>query len=203
MELLEIEVKFYIEDLQTIRNRILALSPESRGRFFETNIRFDTRENRLSRERSLLRLRKDRCTSLTFKAETPDGGDQFKIHREWEVEISDHETMSAILEFLGYLPEQRYEKWRETFIFDGTVLCLDTMPYGDFLEIEGAKDKIKALAERLGLTWKNRIRLNYLVLFDIIRKNEHLGFNDVSFKNFEDVRCDIRRYLHLFRNDDP
>ena len=197
MENLEIEVKFYLSDMDPIRDRIIELGAVSRGRVFETNIRFDDADNHLIEKKSLLRLRQDKKTILTFKSEPPFKDDQFKILRELEVEVSDFATMKHILESLGFREEQVYEKWRETFILNSTNLCLDTMPYGDFLEIEGQKDDIKKLASQIGLKWKKRILLNYLAIFDVIRQKSNLPFYDVTFSNFINIRFDLANYIDL------
>ena len=197
MENLEIEVKFYLSDMDPIRDRIIELGAVSRGRVFETNIRFDDADNHLIEKKSLLRLRQDKKTILTFKSEPPFKDDQFKILRELEVEVSDFTTMKHILESLGFREEQVYEKWRETFMLNSTNLCLDTMPYGDFLEIEGQKDDIKKLASQIGLKWKKRILLNYLAIFDVIRQKSNLPFYDVTFSNFINIRFDLANYIDL------
>jgi adenylate cyclase class 2 len=71
------------------------------------------------------------------------------------------------------------------------------MPYGNFLEIEGAEKHIKQYARRLGLPWDGRILGNYLEIFDIIRKELDLKFTDVTFDNFKDIDVPIQNYLHL------
>ena len=197
MENLEIEVKFYLPDMDAIRDRILESGAVSIGRVFETNLRFDDANNSLIEKKSLLRLRRDTKTILTFKSEPPFKNDQFKILKELEVEVSDFTTMKHILESLGFREEQVYEKWRETFLLNNTNLCLDTMPYGDFLEIEGQKQDIKELASRIGLKWQKRILFNYLEIFDIIRQKSNLPFYDVTFSNFINIRFDLAKYLDL------
>ncbi len=197
MGLIEVEVKFYLNDIHTIRNRILGLGAENQGKFFETNIRFENKHKSLIQKKSLLRLRNGKNIALAFKTALPDKESQFKIHTEWEVEISDFDTMACILESLGFHREQIYEKWRETFLFNDTQLCLDTMPYGDFLEIEGGKQNIKDVAGLLGLQWQKRIVMNYLSLFDIIKQNSELPFNDITFKNFADIQIDFPKYCYL------
>jgi len=197
MEHLEIEVKFYLSDMDSIRDRILELGAVSMGRVFETNLRFDDADNSLIEKKSLLRLRRDTKTILTFKSEPPFKNDQFKILKELEVEVSDFATMKHILESLGFREEQVYEKWRETFILNNVNLCLDTLPYGDFLEIEGQKEDIKELAYRIGLNWQKRILLNYLAIFDVIKRKSNLAFYDVTFSNFINIRFDIAEYLDL------
>lgn len=197
MENLEIEVKFYLSDMDRIRDRIIEIGGVYRGRVFETNIRFDDSDNSLIQKKSLLRLRQDTKTILTFKSEPPFKDDQFKILRELEVEVSDFTTMENILKSLGFREEQVYEKWRETFILDSTNLCLDTMPYGNFLEIEGQKEDIKKLASQIGLKWQKRILLNYLAIFDVIKQKSNLPFYDVTFSNFINIRFDLAKYLDL------
>ena len=199
---MEIEVKFFLPDAEIIRNRILDLGAENQGKLFESNFRFEDNNNSLIKKKSLLRLRKDQKVTLTFKSEPPINENQFKIHNEWEVEVSDFNCMRQILESLGFHKAQIYEKWRETFVLTETVLCLDTMPFGDFLEIEGDQKKIKDLANRLDLLWKKRILLNYLAIFEILKRNLKLPFTDITFSNFTDVKIDLKQYLHLLEAGD-
>jgi adenylate cyclase class 2 len=193
-EPLEIEVKFFLADIDSVRSRIQGLGAEGKGRVFESNLRFEDVEKSLYKSRSLLRLRKDNHALLTFKSES-DGGGDFKVHRELEVSVGDFSSMKAILEALGFQVEQTYEKWRETFTLDQTTFCLDTMPYGDFLEIEGKPSDIRYFADKLGLDWKKRILKNYLDIFRLLKKEMNLGFTDVTFDNFETVHVDLTAFL--------
>ncbi|MEE8431623.1 MAG: class IV adenylate cyclase [Candidatus Desulfatibia sp.] len=201
MEHIETEVKFILSDVQSVRERIVELGVDVKGRVFETNMRFDDVDESLLRNKSLLRLRRDANTKLTYKSEPAIKDDQFKTFRELEVQVSDFTTMKLILEHLGFHQAQIYEKWRETFIFDDTLLCLDTMPFGDFLEIEGKKEYIKEAASKIGLQWGQRITLNYLAIFEIIRQELKLPFTDVTFDNFQKIRIDIAKYHHLIEAD--
>ena len=199
MKSLEIEIKFYVPDIDSIRAKISSLGAELKDSGFETNILFDDEEMRLTQGKKLLRLRQDSRCRLTVKA-PPDDVDttktnQFKIFREMEVGVSDFQTMIAILEQLGFYPRQVYEKQRETYLFNHTELCLDTLPYGHFLEIEGGKDDIRKAAEIIGLSWEKRITANYMSLFATIQKQLSLPFNDVTFENFKKMEIDKFR-LH-------
>ncbi len=198
MEPLEIEVKFYLEDRNAVRETILDLGAESRGRFFESNIRFEDRDKSLVKRRCLLRLRRDDRVRLTFKSEPEEKDPRFKVYRELETEVGDFETMESILAALGFFPDQRYEKYRETLVLEDTQFCLDEMPFGDFLEIEGAKDEILKMVAALRLNWKERILFNYLKMFETIKQKEELRFNDLTFDNFEGVSVDFTRHLSLF-----
>ncbi len=197
METFEIEVKFYVTDLSALRERILAAGGISTGRIFENNVRFEDANESLIQKKSLLRLRKDRSAKLTFKFTPPAEDNQFKIRKELEVEVSDFSTMYHILEFLGFHKIQIYEKWRESFEINKTHLCIDEMPYGNFLEIEGEKKNIRALAHQLGLQWEKRILPSYLKIFSIIKQKQHLDFSDLTFDNFRHVAVDFTEYLPL------
>jgi adenylate cyclase class 2 len=195
MKQLEIEVKFYLRDIESIQRRILALGAESKGRMFESNVRYEDENSTLIKKKSLLRLRRDAKTTLTFKSSPPVASTQFKVFNELEVVVSDFESMNQILQKLGFHPEQIYEKWRETLILDQTWFFLDTMPYGAFLEIEGSEKDIRTYAANLDLNWHRRILLNYLEIFEIVRQKQSLKFKDLTFKNFENVRVDMAALL--------
>jgi len=196
-EPLEIEVKFYLADVAGMRERILALGATACGRVFEANTRFEDEARGLKDRGVLLRLRKDDKARLTFKSPPADPDEDFKIHRELEIEVDDFETCQAILEALGFHGAQAYEKWRETFTLGETNLLVDTMPYGTFLEIEGEKKDIRHLSNLLALKWEQRILLNYLEIFDMVRQGENLAFNDVTFENFRMSPVDMGRYVSM------
>ena len=197
MKQLETELKFYFTDLPLIRQRIIDLGAQSRGRFFESNVRFEDPHQTLRKKKSLLRLRRDQKVKLTYKSTPSEENNQFKIMKELEVEVSDFDTMHLILEALGFHHEQVYEKWRETLVLDQTQFCLDSMPYGNFLEIEGQKQNIKNFAAQLGLQWDQRILLSYLHIFEILKNKLNLNFSDVTFDNFKYVEVDMIDYLDL------
>lgn len=196
MDPLEIEVKFYLPESPSIRNRILALGATSRGRVFETNIVFDDAAGTLRRSHRLLRLRSDGENRLTFKAppREPQKTD-FKVRQETEVIVGDFTAMHRILTALGYCRETVYEKWRETFELHGAHLCVDTLPFGRFLEIEADGETIRDLAGRLGFDWKKRILLNYHALFEQVRQRENLGFSDITFDHFKGLEIDFTACL--------
>lgn len=198
MSSLEIEVKFFLTDIDTIGDRIRALNPEYLGAAEETNIRYETEDCGLLRKKSLLRLRRADRVTLTYKSEPPDASDDYKIHREYEVTVDGFETMQNILVSLGFHPEQVYEKHRESYQLGDVVLCLDTMPYGHFLEIEGPGPEIRPLAARLGLDWQKRILLNYLEMFERIKSELGLAFSDVTFENFQHVEADPAKLIPRF-----
>lgn len=208
MSLLEIEVKFHLADIPRVRERLAALGAACGENVRETNIRFEDGQNGLYRKKTLLRLRKADKVTLTHKSDPEDGGrsvhasggsGQFKIHKELEVVVHDFNIMRSILELLGFHAAQVYEKNRETWALGQTQICVDQMPYGSFIEIEGEPAVIRPLAEALGLKWHDRILRNYLEMFDAIKTDQGLSFTDVTFKNFDGIDIDLARYLPQFR----
>jgi len=198
MDHLEIEVKFLLEDLADMRERIIQIGGVCNGPVFESNIRFESGSQELKQQRSLLRLRQDQNTTLTFKREPLTPQDQFKIHTEYEVQVDNFDVMKKILEALGFHQEQVYEKKRETIFMQDTMLCIDRMPFGPFLEIEGSQKNIREMAHRLGLAWEDRILLNYIAIFDRLKQACNLPFSNITFKNFERFPVDVRAYRYLF-----
>jgi adenylate cyclase class 2 len=195
---LEVEVKFYIHQPLVLRQRLVELDAKAPPKVFETNLRFDDRGHTLKSSGQLLRLRRDRDCRLTFKSKPGRSDPQFKVYRELEVSVSDFDTMQGILHGIGYHTAQLYEKWRQVFHWENVALCLDEMPYGAFLEIEGPPESIKPAADHLGLVWEKRILKNYLSMFETLRARENLPFHDVTFSNFENHPVDITPLLSMF-----
>ena len=194
---LEIEVKFHLKDETDMQRRLLELGAVQGPKVFESNTRFDDNQAALQNKGCLLRLRRDRTNRLTFKRKPANADREVKVFHEFEVEIGDFDTMAAILDAIGFHPVQIYEKWRQTFSLDGAEICIDTMPYGVFLEIESSKQRIMDIAAELDLSWHKRILANYLSIFEIIRKDARLPFSDVTFDNFASHPTAIETYLPI------
>jgi adenylate cyclase class 2 len=194
---IEIEVKFFLPNPEAVRTALTTLGASVQSNVFEINHCYENAEKGLKQAGYLLRLRHDHSWRLTFKSKPTFNDPQFKIYRELEVGLEDGVSMNAILEALGFQPIQIYEKWRETYHWKNTTLCIDTMPFGVFMEIEGPKTEIIAAAQRLGFEWDKRILTNYLSIFEMLRQKENLNFNDLTFTNFKDRPMDMTPYLDL------
>ncbi len=191
---LEQEAKFILTDTDTCRAKILDMGGRSKGRVFETNVCYEDEKNSLAAKKSILRLRQDRIVRLTYKSPPARENREVKTMNEIEVSVSDFKAMDQILLAVGFHPAQTYEKWRETFILDGAELCLDTMPFGDFLEIESTPDQVKSISAALGLPWEKRVLDNYLAIFAMIKEKKALTFTDITFDNFKGIHIDFSQY---------
>jgi adenylate cyclase class 2 len=94
------------------------------------------------------------------------------------------DDIAEILEHLGFEAQQVYEKYRETFALDDVEVVLDELPYGNFVELEGSEEGIRAAAGKLDLPWEQRILDNYLYLMARMKKRYGLDFDDLTFENF-------------------
>ena len=199
MEQLEIELKFFIADLDPLRERIRSLGAAcTTERGFEHNVRYETDDDALRRGNCLLRLRRDRTATLTFKSPPPASDPRFKTYRELEVTVEDFDTMDAILNALGFTARQVYQKWRETWQLGDACLCLDSMPFGNFLEIEGPPASIMQSVRLLGLRWEHRILASYLGMFATLREAAKIDFADLTFDNFAGIAIEFEHYRHRF-----
>ncbi len=196
---LEVEVKFFVSDLDIMRQRLERVGAEpANPRVYELNIRFDTSDEALLQRAELLRLRQDTRARLTFKGPAAaDITSEAKVREEIELEIADFDRMATILTRLGYAPVQTYEKYRQTYHWRGVEIVLDELPFGDFVELEGPEAGIKAAASALGLDWSRRVLTNYLGLMDLCRRTFNLPFTDLTFVNFDQFPVDMSRFLPL------
>ncbi|WP_179953209.1 class IV adenylate cyclase [Desulfobotulus mexicanus] len=194
---LEIEVKFYISEPLEFRNRILSKNSISQGRAFEKNILLDTPDLQLRKKGVLLRLRQTDTCTLTVKS-TPrirqDG--EFKVLRETETSIGDFDNAEKAFTTLGFTHKTIYEKFRETFLLQQVEICLDELPFGFFVELEGEKTAIREAADILGLQWDQRITLSYRALFESLAQHHGYNFSDITFAAFANADADINAILN-------
>jgi adenylate cyclase class 2 len=188
MNFREIEVKFYIQDFKALQDRISVSGAQLiRPRVLERNLRLDTEDRSLQKEGRLLRIRQDDGVWITYKADAQvDGG--LITRTEIEFGADDFEVAKRLFTALGYQVVVMYEKYRQVYKVGDVVVTLDELPLGNFVEVEGPnRVMIEAVAELLGLNWKNGIATNYLGLFEIVKAKRGFHFNDLTFTNFEDL----------------
>ena len=189
----EIEAKFYVLHL----DRMIAHLQDMQARLIqprvrETNLRFDLPDGSLRSEGRVLRLRRDTKSRLTYKG-AGQGNNGVLAREEIEFVVEDFETAKQFLEALGYKQTISYEKYRTTYDLDHTLIMLDELPYGNFVEIEGETvEQIRSAAAKLKLDWNAAINKSYTALFEVAVRALSLSFQDLSFKNFEGVTVTVK-----------
>jgi adenylate cyclase class 2 len=181
----EIEAKFFLPELLTIRDHLLSSGATSSSeRVFEQNWRFDTADRKFEKSGEVLRVRVDTSNFLTYKRPTDTPEDRVEI----DLEVVDGENATNILLALGYEVVSMYEKYREIFVFQESFVFLDELPFGNFVEVEGDSiETIQRTSTELGLIWEKRVPKNYLQIFFELVENLSLTFTDATFANFESI----------------
>jgi adenylate cyclase class 2 len=101
-----------------------------------------------------------------------------KVWEEYETQIEDVQNMRAILEGLGYFVAFQYEKYRDRWTFHSCEICLDVLPFGQFVEIEGNENTIYKSARLLGLDIREALTKSYYELNQDYRKARGLCAED-------------------------
>ena len=167
----EIEVKLPALDLAATQERLRAAGATLHApRHEESNDLYDDRARTLSGSGRTVRLRRAAGRAiLTYK-----GAARFqaavKIREEREVEVSDAGETEGILAGLGLERRFRYEKFREEWNLDGTIVALDETPIGSFVEVEGDPASIRKVLVRLDLDFTEAIPHSYAELYARRRK---------------------------------
>ena len=179
----ETEIKIRIDDVETFCEHLSSCgATRVSERNFEDNVMLDFPDDRLHRERCVLRIRTVAGKGvLTYKG-APRAEGIFKSREELETEIKDPETAMAIVKRLGMKQSFRYQKYRQEFELNGMHVAVDETPVGDYAEIEGTEAGILALACKLGIETAQFIRLSYHALYVEHCREQGISPQDMVFK---------------------
>ena len=166
----EIEVKLPISDPDRLRARLREIGAVCEGASGEENIVFD-RNGELAARGEVLRLRQDRRAWLTWKGPATSANG-LKSRAEAQTVVEDFAACRMVLEQIGFRPAVSYAKQREVWLCDGVEVSLDQLDFGDFVEIEGAADRIALVAQKLALDLGAALESNYVELQAAYRAGE-------------------------------
>lgn len=175
----ETEVKIKIESIDAMKAKILEMRAELfKKRALQMDTAFD-KKGKLKKNGECLRIRDNAI--LTYKGPKQKGS-KMKIREELEVMVDSGKYLAEILGKLGYFPTQKKEKYRESYIFHLTQICLDETPLGNFLEIEGSKEGVLDVAKQLGFSEKEFINKSYGALWEDYAKKHKIKGDMVFLK---------------------
>jgi adenylate cyclase class 2 len=177
----EIEVKFALKDRDALVRRLHEIGAERLyPETFEDNIVLD-RRGELRTKGALLRVRKfGRYAIATYKGPLAfEGG--VKKRDETQTGVESFELAIQLFDQLGFKPVFRYQKYREVWRIKDVEVVLDRTPIGDYFEIEGPLETIRAVADDLGMSMDAGIRQSYSDLYRQHRRTrgdlpEHMVF---------------------------
>ena len=164
---LEREIKLSFESAGAARDAVATLGAvRLRARRLQDDRLLDTSSGRLRSEWCTLRVRIETpeagggsVATLTFKG--PPQPAVMKVREEVETGVGDGAVLLRVLERAGFDVWFRYQKYREEFERDGTIVAIDETPCGVFVEIEGSEAGVRRLAQALGRNPADYITASY------------------------------------------
>lgn len=166
----EIEIKFPLRDRNELIRRLRDIGGQRLyAETFEDNIVLD-RRGELRTKGALLRVRKfGKYAIATYKGPMSiDGG--IKSREEVQTGVESFELAIQLFDSLGFKPVFRYQKFREVWQVRDVEVVIDRTPIGDFFEIEGPIETIRALAADLEMSMEQAIRHTYADLYRLARR---------------------------------
>lgn len=145
----EFEVKVLEIDEDSIKSKLDVLGAKFLGKKHFKRLIYDVIPPKRD---SWIRLRTDgNKTTLTIK-DLKDN--TITGMKELEIEVSDFETTSQMLEKLGFNKRANEENFRQSYLLDGVEIEIDTWPLiPTYLEIEGKSVKdVHVMVEKLGFS---------------------------------------------------
>lgn len=181
---IEIEKKYRIDPERAvlIEATLNEFGAEFQGTGFEVNVIYGG--GKLDADGAVLRIRHLATGStLTYKRRV---GDQSAIKRQTEFEtvIGDPAAMTEIAAALGFVPRVVYEKRRRTWKFGSVEVVIDELPFGWFMEIEGAVTAIGEAEVMLGAEEIEAVQSTYPAL-TLAFGTERNGIFEARFKASE------------------
>lgn len=166
----EVEAKCAVQDIRRVEACVQTLGELVSPWGFEANVLWDFPDKRLAKTGRLLRLRHNAAGALvTFKEPLPKAAAETKAMAETETTVGNPAAISSIWAQLGLKPVWRYEKFRSVWQVptpSGLAgVCLDIVPCGQFVEVEGDATAIAAVFSALHLTWGPEASRTYRDLF--------------------------------------
>ena len=166
----EIEVKFPLRDRAALIQKLQDIgAARLYAETFEDNIVLD-RRGELKTKGGLLRVRKfGKYSLITYKGPlSMEGG--IKSREEVQTGVESFELAIQLLDSLGFKPVFRYQKFREVWRIKEVEVVLDRTPIGEYFEIEGPIDLIRAISSQLGMNMDQAIRQTYADLYRQARR---------------------------------
>ena len=149
----EVELKYAVKDFTEVREKLLMIGAELICKATEEkNSVYDLPDGSLRRSGTLLRLREfGEEVILTVKEAGLPGAMKIRKEHETLLSFSIH-SAEEMLRVLNYVPVFHYEKTREIWSQENAHICLDSLYFGKFVEIEADTElKVRAASLILGL----------------------------------------------------
>lgn len=160
MTMIETEIKIALSNPRTVIQKLRESGAVFLGAVNEKTTRIDTDKGDLEKKGIFLRVRGGFANVITLKEKI--GVDvNTKNRLETEFEIEDIDNMLYIFERIGFNYFRIMEKYRTMWSFNQTIIVIDELPFGIYMEIEGKEDKIEEVKQELKLENEKNIIYTY------------------------------------------
>jgi adenylate cyclase class 2 len=191
----EVEIKFLVEDLRSLRRKLRDNGfREVTARTHEINTLYDTAGRSLRTRDELLRIRKY-GNRWIFTHKGKGTSVRHKSRTETETEVANGGKLAGIVQALGFKPWFRYEKFRSEWTDGKGHVVLDETPIGIVSEIEGPPRWIDATAKRLGVARQQYVTLNYVQMFFDWKRQTGSKAQEMTFRAVGTRRRLLRQQL--------
>jgi len=181
----EVESKFRVGSPEEIREKLIGVG----ARFLSRNLEKDTYYSLPEGQAlSAVRLRSFGQKGLFTIKSAPEAGFEsapgIKVLEELQVEVDDAVLFGRMLEMMGFSPQFKKEKIRESYDWNGLLICLDELPHlGFFLEIEAPEDALAKTAAALGLDMGRAIGMTYMQIFSRYKAARNAPDLELTFES--------------------
>lgn len=152
----EVELKAVVDDLAGARKRLEKAGAKLVFEGSLSDSRYDVESRELAERDEVLRVRRYEApgsskTYLEWKGPT-EIQDVYKIREEISTLVEDFESLTRILNSLGFIVTMEIDREVAQYELGGAMLRFETYPRMDVLvEIEGEPDSIELAIEALGM----------------------------------------------------
>lgn len=186
---IELEYKFQVKDKNALIKVLDKLAPRKLDRQYQGNVMFDNPQGLMQKTDGRIRVRTLGETGikvLTYKKPLPSENGA-KRELEYEIKFEDQAgQIEKILSAMEFVPSTSYERYQTKWEIDGAYITLDEYPFANLLEIEGVKEKILELAEKLGFKISDGLTKPVDTLFQEWRKDRGLSFKpQMKFNDYD------------------
>lgn len=171
---LEREVKLAVQSLAPVTERLHTLGEAQAqhvSSIVEHNYVLDTSDAALKARDERLRIREiegQPGVLVTWKGPASERSG-VRRREERQFHADDRDACVAVLSNLGLRPVRSYDKIRDSWQLEGVIVCLDTLSFGFFVELEftpaiseeSEGDVLRRVVELLGLQDAPRIQASY------------------------------------------
>ncbi|HTE83380.1 MAG TPA: class IV adenylate cyclase, partial [Dehalococcoidia bacterium] len=149
-------------EMYTIRSLLVTVGAAQGPVDDEENVVFDLKlRNERRRRRLRLRTFGGRSDAVLTSKGPANKTSAFKSRDEFEVQVHNADCARELLHQLGFRKRVAYRKRREHWQVGETIVALDRLAFGDYLEIEGGEQEIMSTLALLGLSNRPHIDAGY------------------------------------------